>query len=153
MLEFAMDAAAAIERRQHSDRRRRPSSCWSVSAFPRGRRRGARREAEREGSYVDLYNPVLLFVVLLVVVLNVLDGFFTLRHLSFGGREANPVARLLIQWGPGPFLFIKCLGTGAALAFLCIHKNFRLGRAGLAFSLGLYAAIFGYHLVLARDLL
>ena len=148
-----MGAAPANERRLDRDRRKRSSSCWSVLAFPRGRRRGARRAGEREGSYVDLYSPTILFLILLVVVLNVLDGFFTLRHLSLGGREANPVARLLIQWGPGPFLFVKCLGTGAALAFLCLHKNFRLGRTGLAFSLGLYAAIFGYHLILAREFL
>jgi hypothetical protein len=121
-------------------------------AFLGGRRRGSRRRGEAEGSYVDVHGPVLLAVAVAVLALNVFDGFYTLFYLSYGGKEANPFVDSLIQWGPRPFLLVKCAGTGLALSFLVLHKNFRLGRVGLLFAFLLYAGILVYHVVLIGDL-
>jgi hypothetical protein len=112
-----------------------------------------RRAGEREGAYVDLFGPGLFAIVLGLFLLNVLDAFFTLLYLARGGMEANPIAAALIRWGIVPFLVVKCFGIGLALAFLSIHRFFRLGRIGLGAGLGLYASIFVYHVLLFFDML
>ncbi len=145
-------AASDSERRVRPDRRRRPTPMISRYALFGGRRRAPRRLAEAEGAYVDRHGVGVGVLVLAVLALNVFDGFFTLYYMSFGGQEANPVVDALIEWGQRPFLFIKCVGTGLALAFLVLHKNYRLGRVGLVCALLLYSGILAYHGWLWRDL-
>ncbi|MGH7152069.1 MAG: DUF5658 family protein [Planctomycetota bacterium] len=145
-------AAFDTERRVRPDRRRRPTPMISRYALLGGRRRAFRRLEEAEGSYVDLHGWGMGVLVLAVLALNLFDGYFTLFYMSHGGQEANPVVDALIQWGQRPFLFIKCAGTGLALSFLVLHKNFRLGRVGLGCALLLYSGILGYHVWLWRDL-
>jgi uncharacterized protein DUF5658 len=145
-------AASDTERRVRPDRRRRPTPMISRYALFGGRRRGPRRLAEAEGAYVDSHGVGVGVLVLAVLALNVFDGYFTLFYMSHGGQEANPVVDALIEWGQRPFLFIKCVGTGLALSFLVLHRNFRLGRVGLACAFVLYAGILAYHAWLWRDL-
>src|SRR5262245_4011509 len=145
-------AASDTERRVRPDRRRRPTPMISRYAFLGGRRRGSRRLDEAEGAYVDRHGMGLRILVVAVRILNVFDGYFTLYYMNHGGQEANPVVAALIQWGQRPFLLVKCIGTGLALSFLVLHKNFRLGRVGLGCALLLYSGILAYHTWLWRDL-
>ena len=113
-----------------------------------GRRLGGRREGERESCFVDQHGHRLFAALLGVVALNVLDAWFTLYFLSYGGQELNPVVKAVLGFGIWPFVWFKTLGIGACAAFLGLTKNFRPARIGLGFVLGGYALLLGWHFYL-----
>ena len=80
-----------------------------------------------------------------VFLLNVGDAAFTMRWLSRGGQEANPVMDFFLDIGPGAFLAQKCLVVGFWLLLLLVHKNFRFARIGLYASLAVYAVLMLVH--------
>jgi hypothetical protein len=133
------------ERRHGGDRRRRPTPMLSRYLL-RGRRRGGRREGEVEHVYVDRPGPWILTGFLLVVLLSVLDAAFTLSHLERGATEANPFMRAALELGNRAFVVIKTVITVLAVGFLCLHKNWPLGRLCLTLALLGYAALTIYHL-------
>lgn len=144
------EAVGQGERRNHSDRRGRPTPMWSRYALLGGRRRTVRRSQERDGAYVDVHGPRILLVVMLIVALNLLDAWFTLLFLSHGGRELNPFVQRVLDLGgqPWPFLLFKTFGIGMCCAFLVMTKNFRPARIGLWFVLLGYSLLLGWHLYL-----
>jgi hypothetical protein len=81
-------------------------------------------------------------------LLNILDAFLTLRWLSLGGSEENPLMERLLESGDFLFLLQKCFVVGVLLLVLIVHRNFALARAGLWVIFGLYAALLVYHTVL-----
>ncbi len=88
-----------------------------------------------------------------VFLLNVGDAFFTMRWLSRGGREANPVMDFFLDIGPSAFLAQKCLVVGFWLLLLLVHKNFRFARVGLYASLAVYAVLMIIHFgIIAFDI-
>tara|TARA_R110002072_G_scaffold87129_5_gene196679 strand:+ start:21828 stop:22328 length:501 start_codon:yes stop_codon:yes gene_type:complete len=142
------------ERRAFSDRRRRPTPMFSRHVLRGGRRRHVRRNEEREGSFVDVHGAGVLFIVLAIVALNLLDAYFTLLFLSYGGTELNPAVQWVLDstWHPWPFLLMKTVGIGIACAFLMMAKHFRPARIGLAFVLLGYSVLLGWHLFLLQYL-
>jgi len=108
------------------------------------RRASGRRESDRSG-YVDRYTRYDVWLLLSVFLLNVGDAAFTMRWLSRGGREANPVMDFFLDIGPGAFLAQKCLVVGFWLLLLLVHKNFRFARVGLYASLAVYAVLMLVH--------
>lgn len=108
---------------------------------------GGRRRGTRVNSYIDVYGPGLLAATCAILGLNVLDSILTVIHLGHGGaQEANPIMAWLLEQGQAPFLFWKSLVVGMSVVFLCVHKNFRLGRAGLGVALSSYGGLLGYHM-------
>jgi hypothetical protein len=142
------------ERRGFSDRRQRPTQMFSRYVLRGGRRRHVRRDEEREGSFVDVHGPGVLFVVLAIVGLNLLDAFFTLLFLSYGGTELNPAVQWVLDstWHPWPFVLMKTVGIGIACAFLMMAKHFRPARIGMAFVLVGYSVLLGWHFFLLQYL-
>jgi hypothetical protein len=138
---------AAVERRRTVDRRARPTRPWDA-LLGRSRRARGRRAGERQNLYVDAYRPADVLLVAAILVLNGLDALFTLLHLQRGGSEANPLMERLLEAGHDTFVLEKTLFVGAWLVLLAMHKNFRVGRAGLWLLLGLYAGILLRHLAL-----
>lgn len=110
-----------------------------------GHRAGKRRSSDA-ATFVDVYSSGLFAVVTLVLALNVLDAFFTILFLSYGGTEMNPVVDLVLQLGPWPFVLVKSLGIGLCIGFLTIAKNFLAARVGLGLVLVGYTALLGWHL-------
>jgi hypothetical protein len=110
-----------------------------------GRRRGGRRGVEVEGAFVDHHGPGLFAVVTAVAALNILDAFFTILFLSYGGRELNPVVQLSLDAGVWPFIWLKSIGIGICLLFLTVTKNFRFARVGLAVIFVGYLLLLGWH--------
>ena len=137
-------------RRSRSDRRRRPTPMWSYHSIFGGRRGTVRRADEREGAFVDVHGPRLFLLILAIVALNVLDAWFTLLFLSYGGSELNPAVQFVLDVGghPWPFLMLKTIGIGFACGFLALAKNFRPARFGLWFVFFGYAALLSWHLYL-----
>lgn len=112
-----------------------------------GRRRAARRAGETVW-FVDRHGPALFLVVTAILALNVLDAFFTIYFLTYGGTELNPIVAYVLQLGSWPFILGKSLGIGVCILVLSIAKNFRAARIGLGVVLIGYLALLCWHLTL-----
>jgi hypothetical protein len=128
-----------------SDRRRRPTPMLSRYTF-RGRRRAGRRAGERERVYVDRIHPAMLAAFLILLVLSAADAYFTLRFVSHGVQEANPLMRAALMSGQWAFVGVKMALTAVAMAFLTLHQNWRAGRVCVALCLACYSILMLYHL-------
>lgn len=127
------------------DRRKRATPMLSRYLF-RGRRRAGRRKDERDLIYVDRPGGWILGAFIGVVGLSLLDAWYTLDLLKSGATEANPVMRAALHLGDQHFVLIKTVVTIVATSFLCLHKNWPLGRVCLAAALLGYSALVLYHL-------
>ena len=140
------------EDRVGRDRRRRPTPLLCRQTILGGRRRLGRRLGEASSVFVDLHGPMLFTVALAIVALNVLDAWFTILLLSYGGQEMNPVVATVLTWGIGPFIACKSLGIGVCLGFLTLTKNFPISRIGMGTVLFGYLALVIWHLYLVSAL-
>ena len=111
-----------------------------------GRRRAGRRDGEGDRIYVDRPGLPIIAAFLALTLFSIADAYFTLRELSLGGTEANPIMRAALELGNGPFVVIKTVVTLVGAAFLALHKNWPLGRRCLLFAVAGYAALTVYHI-------
>ncbi len=138
-----------LDLRHHPDRRR---LTWRtlLYALGRGRRRGPRRAAEQQAPYyLDIYaDPWLWLWSVGIIVGCALDACLTLQILDRGGVELNPAMAFLLKLSVPAFFYVKYLLTAAAVVFLLMHANFKLGkipvRSLLPGLLGGYAGLIGY---------
>jgi hypothetical protein len=136
------------DRRILKDRRRHPTHGLSRFIL-RGRRSGFRRnEDQGAGGYVDRYGSGLLFLLVLILGLNVLDIILTMMILEDGGREANPVVRLAIQFYGDRFWVWKFFLVSVPLILLCLHSKFRLVMPVLLGISAVYMAVILYQVLL-----
>lgn len=132
-------------RRDGPDRRVRPTPMVSKYLF-RGRRKGARRDGEAAYSYVDRPGAWMMAAFVCIVGLSLLDAFYTLDLLTRGATEANPVMKLALEVSDEAFVVIKTVITILGAGFLCLHKNWPLGRLCLVVALVGYSVLLGYHM-------
>ena len=143
-----------VERRSSGDRRAKATRLLTKFALLGGARLAGRRRGERDNVYVDRYATRDLRGVVVILVLNVLDAWLTLVYIGYGGTEANPVARALLDWGTPWFLGAKSFLVTGCLLFLAIHKTFRCVRPALRLLTWFYGGLLVYHLILqARAIL
>jgi hypothetical protein len=112
-----------IERRQTTDRRRIPTQPLSRFSLW-GRRKRARRIGEDKNSYVDRYESRYFILICLVLTLCVLDAYFSLRIIDFGGEELNRLMFIFMYKKPISALVFKYLMTTISIVFFLMHKNF-----------------------------
>lgn len=136
-----------VERRSGADRRSKPTRMLSKWNFWGTRARGRRRGEDRN-IYVDRYEASDLVVVSVILILNVLDAWLTLVYLGYGGVEANPIAKALLDAGTGSFVGAKSVAVGGCLLFLVLHKKFMAVRPALRVLMGFYGVLLVYHLYL-----
>jgi hypothetical protein len=142
------------EHRAAKDRRLRSTPLLTRFALWGGARIAGRRRGERDNVYVDRYATRDLRGVVVILILNILDAWLTLVYIGYGGSEANPVARTLLDWGTPWFLGAKSLLVTCCLLFLAVHKTFRCVRPALRLLTWFYGCLLVYHLVLqARAIL
>lgn len=137
-----------FEECEEPERRRRGALVFGRSLLLHGGSDGCRLGGVAARATVQAYGPALLAATCLIVGLNVLDSLFTILHLQQGGIEANPLARWLLQFGQGSFIFWKSMVVGLSLVVLCNPKHLRLGRIGIGVTLGGYAVLLLYHISL-----
>jgi len=126
--ETVMDMQGSEERRNLSDRRKKPTPGLSRYTFF-GRRQTIRRKEDRlKGGYVDRYSPKLFFLLVLILGLNVLDALFTMMILELSGLEANPVVRSVMALHGERFWIWKFGIVAVSLVMLCLHSKFRRVR-------------------------
>ncbi|MBT8124143.1 MAG: hypothetical protein KJO81_04890 [Gammaproteobacteria bacterium] len=118
------DAQLALERRDRSDRRR-PSLKGFVYGLFLARRRGPRR-AENLYHYSDWYDVKLLVLSLSLLLLSCLDAAMTMKLLSLGAVELNPIMNELINQGTRYFVWIKIAVTALCLIVLVAHNRIKL---------------------------
>ena len=114
-----------MEKRQLKDRRQKstpPLSRYTLT----GRRKKARRSDELMNYYVDKYEKNLLVITISIGIFCILDAFFTLNILQYGGSEANLFMLFFMKKNLILTLLIRFLFTACCIFFLLIHKNFRL---------------------------
>jgi len=87
-------------------------------------RKKARREGEDRNYYVDRYEPRFFILISLILALCVLDTYFTLKIIDFGGKELNQLMLVFIYKRPISALVFKYLVTAVSIIFILIHKNF-----------------------------
>lgn len=140
----------SIERR-FSDRRCRRVQAFFYQFF-KAQRAGERR-VEHNGAhyYVDVHEAELLLLILLILMMCIGDTYMTLTLLTHGGRELNPVMRLLIEYDVGWFFYTKYVVTACALIVLLMHKNLRVfgnvsGYQILVTVLFVYALLISYEI-------
>ena len=133
------------DRRASQDRRLTPTPL--VSRFLlRGARRVGRRAEEQTHVYVDRPGRWAAGAFLALLALSVVDADLTLRVLSDGGDEANPVMRATLALGSSGFVILKLAATFLCSSFLCLHRNWALARAGLWIALAAYVLVLLYHI-------
>lgn len=130
---------------RQADRRRGRTPLLSPFLFV-GRRRGGRRGGEQQYQYVDRPGAWMVTAFAAVLALSLFDAWFTLDLLRRGAEEANPVMLAALELGDRAFVFIKTAMTIVAMGFLCLHKNWPLGRLSVALALLGYSVLTAYHI-------
>jgi len=134
------------QRREGTERRRKPTPLLSRYLFI-GKRRGGRRTEENRNVYVDRFAPRDWALAGGIFFLSMLDLVFTLVHLDAGGKEANPVMDWFLTWGgTDAFSVAKILFTVVGLLVLLVHIKFDRVKGLMRFALGVYALLFLFHL-------
>jgi len=113
------------DRRNFTDRRRKPTPGLSRYTFLGRRKTIRRKEDQGKGGYVDRYSPTLFFFLILILGLNVLDALFTIMILDVKGSEANPVVCSVISLYGNQFWIWKFGIVSTCLVLLCLHSKFR----------------------------
>jgi hypothetical protein len=127
-------AAQAAARQDARDRRNRPDRrqrlWWSLlygSIRPR-RRRPARRIADGRFHVLDWHATHLWAVSIGILILSVVDAFLTLRLMSAGAVEVNPVMALFVGGNVAVFASIKMALTGVCVALMVLLAGYRFMR-------------------------
>lgn len=82
-----------------------------------------------------------LLLALAIVALNLLDAFATLRHLSHGAEELNPIMGALLRGGPVRFLAVKHALASLGVIGIAIHPHVRAARVAMWVLLPMYLAL------------
>ena len=114
----------------------------------RGRRLGARRSEEAVNIYLDRYRFAEWAPILGLLAMATVDWLWTLRHLSRGIEEANPILAWTLAAGGTTGFSITKLGISVfGCGFLLLHTRFRYTRILLPIALGAYACVIAIHVV------
>lgn len=113
----------SIERRKIADRRSTPTKPLSRYSLWE-RRKKARRAREDKNYYVDRYESRYFIMIIFILIFCVLDAYFTLKIIQFGGNELNPLMLIFFNKAPVFSMVIKYLITAGSIIFILIHKNF-----------------------------
>ena len=133
-------APAPLADRRVADRR--ALTLWTLLASGLSpRRRMGRRVGDHE-LLVDFHDPRLLVPVIAMLLLSVTDAFLTIRLMSDGAQETNPLLAFVLTEHPRMFAAVKMGLTGLGtllLVALARARAFKVVRVS-AFLYGLAAA-------------
>jgi hypothetical protein len=81
-----------------------------------------------------------------ILVLNLVDGFATLRHLEHGAEELNPFMVALLKHGAMPFLVVKHVLASVGVLGIAIYPRQRAANTALAILFPVYLVLAVYQL-------
>ena len=137
-------APAPFEERRVATADRRALTLRTVLASGFTPRRRAGRRAGDHELPVDFHDPRLLVPVIMMLSLSITDAFLTLRLMSDGAEETNPLLAFVLSEHPRLFAAVKMGLTGLGtllLVALARARAFKVVRVS-AFLYGLAAAYF-----------
>ena len=94
---------------------------------------------------IDFHTTALAMAIL---VLNLVDGFATLRHLTHGAEELNPLMQMLLKHSAEAFLLVKHMLASLGVIGIAMHGRVRAARIALWILFPLYVAIAIYQMIL-----
>jgi hypothetical protein len=141
---------APDERRSRADRRRRV--WWAVfyGSFNPRRRRPPRRGDDSRYHSLDWHGAHLLAVSIGILILNVADAFLTLRLISLGAIEINPVMDALVSRNVAAFATLKMGMTGISVVTMVFLARYRFMRA-VRVEMVLYGVLFAYTVLIGYE--
>jgi len=134
--------SAASEDRRTATTDRRALTLRTLFASGLSPRRKAGRRALDHELPVDFHDPRLLVPVVALLLLSITDAFLTVRLISGGAYEANPLLAFVLSEHPRLFATVKMGLTGLGVTLLVVlarARVFKVVRAS-AFLYGLAAA-------------
>jgi hypothetical protein len=121
------------ERRSYREERR----AMTLKTFLRGgflpRRRNGRRVTDGDLPF-DFHEPYLLILAVVMLGLSVADALLTVKLMSDGAEETNPLLAFVLNEHPRLFAVVKMALTGAGVVLLVALSRtrvFRVVRAGV----------------------
>jgi len=90
------------------------------------RRRRVRREDDEVHAFLDWHPRVLLAVATSVLLLSLADGLITVRLVSAGVQELNPLLAAFVHGSPAAFALVKWLLTACGVSALVIAAHARV---------------------------
>lgn len=146
----------SVNRRQGLERRRTTWRTFALGAV-RARRRDSRRAAD-DHHFVDWHEAYLLIPVVSILLLSVADAFLTLKLLTLGGSELNPIMAWLMETNMHWFAAAKMALTGGGVLVLVAISRARVFRVVrvvnvLHWFFAAYVALIGYEWVLLNQAL
>jgi hypothetical protein len=150
---LTQDEQLIAERRGGKRSDRREKLWWSlVYGGMNPRRREGRRTCDHHRPIVDWHAPELLASAILVLILCVADALLTLKLLTGGAIEANPVMALLVYGDAQRFAIAKLAMTGIGVLALVAVARFRVFRY-VRVAMLVHAVLVTYVLLIAYELL
>ena len=141
-------------RRQSSERRTTSWRTFALGAV-HARRRQSRRAAD-EHHFLDWHEAYLLIPVVSILLLSVADAFLTLKLLTLGGSELNPIMAWLMETNMRWFAIGKMALTGIGVLILVAISRARIFRIVrvvnvLHWFFAAYVALIGYEWLLLNQ--
>ncbi|MCL6473160.1 MAG: DUF5658 family protein [Firmicutes bacterium] len=125
-----------LERREGFDRRKNHLG-----------KKGLYQRVFRQGAYYLRHNYAKLIILLILFnMLNVADFIFTLRALSYGFSEGNPVMNMLFTVGPSAAGLFKFALAGVITVAIWLFRRYRLVLEFSIFFLFVYMLLIAYHI-------
>jgi hypothetical protein len=143
-------AIAASEFERRSTDRRAPRAVFRV---PERRTGFDRRAAAGLLSILRDSPAVLVGILLLINLFSLTDWALTMKALSLGAVEGNPVLATMMTMNPVAAFMFKLLATLLVTLALWTWRRYRLILATAAGAALLYAALMMYHFVGIQGLL
>jgi hypothetical protein len=91
------------------------------------RRRSGRRATDAELP-VDFHEPYLLVIAVVMLGLSVADALFTVKLMTDGAEETNPLLAFVLNEHPRLFAVVKMALTGAGVVLLVAFSRTRVFR-------------------------
>lgn len=145
------DRAPARERRFGIDRRRRFWFSILYGGLRPRRRRPARRGSDARFQALDWHGAHLWAASIGILTLNVVDAFLTVRLLSGGAVELNPVMALFVGGNVMLFAGVKMAITGVCVGLLVLLAGYRFMRV-VRVDVILYCVLLAYGVLIAHEM-
>lgn len=124
----------------------------AFKSITHSRRKLHRRFDENPDAQRDWYHPRLFFLVVSIMLMSILDAFLTLKLLSGGAIEANPVMAYFLGIGIPAFIMSKMIMTGVCIVFLTALSSYMFLNRFLIGKL-ITISFIGYMVLIAYELM
>jgi hypothetical protein len=138
------------DRRRPHDRRHR--LWWSVvyGSFNPRRRRPSRRVMEERYHSIDWHDAHLLAVAIGILLLSAADALMTVRLLSGGADEVNPIMAVVVNRSAAVFAIVKMTLTGMGVMVMVTLARYRFMRV-VRVDVVMYAVLAAYTALLTYE--